>query len=252
MRDDTRCQCDSQLLTNGNLLLNDGDVLFGDRDSEAALEPMAALEPVAALETNARGMSDEALLKQFVDMGDRECFEALMRRYQYEIYNYLRRYLGDENLAEDAFQLTFISVFRKSQQFDLSRRFRPWLYGIATHQAIDLQRSLSRRLTRSLDASVKFGHRRDVSKADHVPDHRNADSDLLEQAELQQQVRAALDEVGEPGRSVLDLVYLKGLPYKEAAKALNVPVGTVKSRVHSAVRKLSSIWQRTTGSGSDQ
>jgi len=216
---------------------------------------VACNESLLPLESNPRVQvdvrADEVLLRQFIELGDRECFETLMRRYQYEVYNYLRRYLGDDDLAEDAFQLTFINVFNKSLQFDLSRRFRPWLYGIATHQAIDLQRGLNRRQIRSLDAPLKYGHDRESSKADHVPDHRNIDEDLLERAELRQQVREALDEVGEPGRSALDLIYLQGLPYKEAAKALNVPVGTVKSRVHAAVRKLSAIWQRTVGHRSD-
>ena len=57
-------------------------------------------------------------------------------------------------------------------------------------------------------------------------------------------MEAAIEEVGEPGRSALELVYLQGLPYRDAAEVLDVPVGTVKSRVHSAIRKLSAIWQR--------
>jgi RNA polymerase sigma-70 factor (ECF subfamily) len=62
--------------------------------------------------------------------------------------------------------------------------------------------------------------------------------------EFRERMRAAIEEVGEPGRGALELIYLQGLPYKEAAEILDVPVGTVKSRVHSAIRKLSTIWQR--------
>ena len=196
-------------------------------------------------------LTDEALFGRFVETGDRGCFEVLVRRYQYEVYNYLRKYLEDDDLAEDAFQLTFISVFKKSRQFDLSRRFRPWLYGIATHQDIDLLRGLKRRPHRSLDAPIKHAQGGESTRADHVADHRCLDGDLLEQAEFRQKMRDAIDEVGEPGRSALDLVYLQGMPYRDAAKALNVPVGTVKSRVHAAVRKLAGIWQRTVGHKSD-
>ncbi|MCA9133098.1 MAG: hypothetical protein KDA45_08080, partial [Planctomycetales bacterium] len=57
--------------------------------------------------------------------------------------------------------------------------------------------------------------------------------------------RGAIEQVGEPGRSALELVYLQGLPYRDAAEVLAVPVGTVKSRVHSAIRKLAAIWQRS-------
>ena len=81
-------------------------------------------------------IADEVLLKAWIDNRDRASFEKLLRRYQHEIYNYLRRYLGDEGMAEDAFQLTFVRVYQKAEQFDISRRFRPWLYGIATNQAL--------------------------------------------------------------------------------------------------------------------
>ena len=55
---------------------------------------------------------------------------------------------------------------------------------------------------------------------------------------------SALEELGEPGRSALELVYLQGMQYREAALVLAVPVGTVKSRVHTAIRKLADIWKR--------
>jgi RNA polymerase sigma-70 factor (ECF subfamily) len=190
---------------------------------------------------------DEALLERFVKYSDRRSFEILMRRYQFEVYNYLRRYLADDHLAEDAFQLTFISVFQKGQQFDCSRRFRPWLYGIATNQAIDLKRSISRKPHFSLDAPLSRSPGKEISNSDQLPDHRQIEGDLLEKTEMCDQLRSALEQVGEPGKSALDLIYLQGMAYKDAAKALNVPVGTVKSRVHSAVRKLSEVWQRTIG-----
>lgn len=189
-------------------------------------------------------ITDEELLRKFVDLGDRGSLETLIRRYQHELYNYLRRYLADDNLAEDAFQLTFVSVYQKSAQFDLTRRFRPWLYSVATNQAIDLKRRDKRRAHQSLDISSPQTDARSNSQAATIPDYRCSASDPLMDAELREQMRAAINEVGEPGRSALELIYLRGLAYKEAAEILNVPVGTVKSRVHSAIRKLSVIWQR--------
>lgn len=191
-------------------------------------------------------MTDEELLRKFVDLGDRGSLETLIRRYQHELYNYLRRYLADDNLAEDAFQLTFISVYQKAAQFDLTRRFRPWLYSVATNQAIDLKRRDKRRAHQSLDISSPLTDARSSSQAATIPDHRGAEGDPLLDAELRDNMRAAINEVGEPGRSALELIYLHGMAYKDAAEILNVPVGTVKSRVHSAIRKLSVIWQRNT------
>jgi RNA polymerase sigma-70 factor (ECF subfamily) len=160
----------------------------------------------------------------------------------------LRRYLSDDSLAEDAFQLTFVNVYQKAAQFDLSRRFRPWLYSVATNQAIDLKRRDKRRSHQSLDAEGIASDTRSTSQAATIPDHRVPESDPLVDAELRESMRSAIEEVGEPGRSALELIYLQGMAYKDAAEILNVPVGTVKSRVHSAIRKLSVIWQRTTTS----
>jgi RNA polymerase sigma-70 factor, ECF subfamily len=190
-------------------------------------------------------LSDEALLQSFVESGDRNAFETLMRRYQVEVYSYLRRYLGDDELAEDAFQLTFVRVYQRGVQFDPSRRFRPWLYGIAIHQAIDLKRRDKRKQTCSLDAPTRTeSGDRETSAASAIADYRLDHSDHLEQAELREQMKAALDLVGEPGRSALELIYLQGMAYRDAAEALNIPVGTVKSRVHAAIRKLGTVWQR--------
>jgi RNA polymerase sigma-70 factor (ECF subfamily) len=190
--------------------------------------------------------TDETLLREFVELGNRGSFETLLRRYQHEIYNYLRRYLADDNLAEDAFQLTFLRVYQKASHFDLSRRFRPWLYGVATNQAIDLKRRIKRRSHQSLDVSSDNSDSRVSTPAAAIPDHRAAETDPLVEAEFRDSMRAAIEEVGEPGRSALELVYLQGLAYKDAAEILDVPVGTVKSRVHSAIRKLAAIWERNT------
>lgn len=189
-------------------------------------------------------LSDEELLRAFAEDGDRMSFALLVDRYKNEIYNYLRRYLADDAMAEDAFQTTFIQVFQKSEQFDATRKFRPWLYGIATHQAIDLKRRSKRRSFQSLDVQTSNGDSRESTHAASIADYRQPIADPLEKAELRLRMEAAIEEVGEPGRSALQLVYLQGLPYRDAAEILDVPVGTVKSRVHSAIRKLAAIWKR--------
>ncbi len=214
----------------------------------AAEQPQHTLDHDAIVErTSAEKMAaDEELLRQFVEQGDRSSLESLIRRYQHELYNYLRNYLADDDLAEDAFQLTFVNIYRKADQFDLTRRFRPWLYGVATHQAIDLKRREKRRVHQSLDAPSNPQDARARTAAAALPDYRQPAGDPLVEGELRDGMRAAIEQVGEPGRSALQLIYLQGLPYREAAAALNVPVGTVKSRVNAAIRKLSAIWQRTT------
>ena len=192
--------------------------------------------------------TDEQLLRRFVEEQDRASFECLVRRYQHEIYNYLRRYLGDDTLAEDVFQLTFVRIYQKADQFDLGRRFRPWLYSVATNQAIDLKRRIKRRSCQSLDIGSTTADSRSSTHAAAIPDHRQPSEDPLITEEFRQQMRDSVQAIGEPGRSALELVYLQGLAYKDAAEILDVPVGTVKSRVHAAIRKLATVWQRNFGS----
>lgn len=199
---------------------------------------------MATATTSTRLQTDEELMRAFADHGDRASFESLVARYQHEIYNYLRRYLADDALAEDAFQTTFVRVFQKAEQFDASRKFRPWLYGVATHQAIDLKRRCKRRAVQSLDVQTIHSDSRESTHAANIADYRQSSADPLEQAELRERMELAIEQIGEPGRSALELVYLQGLPYRDAAEVLDVPVGTVKSRVHAAIRKLSTIWQR--------
>ncbi len=94
-----------------------------------------------------------ALIARYRERVIEALFETLIRRYEREIYSYLRRYIGNAEMAEDAFQGTFLQVHLKCHQFDSDRRFRPWLYAIATNQAIDVQRRNKRHRMVSLDRS---------------------------------------------------------------------------------------------------
>jgi RNA polymerase sigma-70 factor (ECF subfamily) len=83
--------------------------------------------------------------------GDAPAFAVLVKRYERELYGYLRRYLGDASLADDVFQNTFLQLYLKRDQYEAGRPVRPWLYTIATHQAIDALRRLGRHPTVSLE-----------------------------------------------------------------------------------------------------
>ncbi len=188
--------------------------------------------------------SDELLLAEYAKSGDRRLFETLMRRYEREIFSYLRRYIGQEELAEDAFQATFLQVHLKCDQFDSSRRVRPWLYAIATNQAIDAQRRAKRRRMVSLNRSTRFDD--DLSEsswADKLVADIDDPGDVAGRREEGRWVREAVAGLGESFQRVIQLVYFQGLKYREAAEVLGVPVGTVKSRVHAAISRLSSHWQ---------
>lgn len=186
--------------------------------------------------------TDEQLLVRYRTDGDREAYAQLVQRYERQLYAYLRRYLGNAEMAEDVFQATFLQVHLKCDRFDETRRFRPWLYTVATNQAIDAQRRNKRHRMVSLDRS---GSREDVDIGTLVNLLEGSEPDPLEkvsQLERGQWVQDAIDQLSEAMRSVIELVYYQGMKYREAAEILDIPVGTVKSRLHAAIIKLYESW----------
>jgi RNA polymerase sigma-70 factor, ECF subfamily len=183
--------------------------------------------------------SDEALLSDYRDRGDREAFAQLVHRYERELYNYLRQYLGDAQMAEDAFQTTFLQVHLKCGTFEPGRRVRPWLYTIATNQAIDAQRRNRRHRMVSLDRHCGGNHDDHLGALVGLLDGGAADPlERIQQTEQAEVVREAVDQLPDALKEAIMLVYYQGMKYREAAEVLSIPVGTVKSRLHAAVYKL--------------
>jgi RNA polymerase sigma-70 factor (ECF subfamily) len=189
-------------------------------------------------------LSDEELLLGYRERGDSALFSELVHRYERELYSYLRRYLGDAEMAEDAFQAAFLQVHLKCQQYESGRAVRPWLYTIATNQAIDAQRRSRRHRMVSLDRSGPSGGE-DVGKLlDLLTSKEPGPATELGAAERRAWLRQAIDRLPQGLRDVIELVYFQDLKYREAADALEIPVGTVKSRMHAAVAKLNEFWNQ--------
>jgi len=187
-------------------------------------------------------LSDEELFRRFRRQGESTSFETLVHRYETELFGYLRRCLGSVEVAEDVFQATFLQVYLKSDRFDESRRFRPWLYAIATNKAIDAQRRNRRHRMASLDRRMG-GEDGDAAFVETLADDEPVCSTRLEELEARDWARSAVARLPEPMQTVLELVYHKGLKYREASDALGIPLGTVKSRLHAAVQRLNEGWR---------
>jgi RNA polymerase sigma-70 factor, ECF subfamily len=187
-------------------------------------------------------MTDEELLAEYRLAGSPQVFESLVKRYERELYNYLRRFLGNTVLAEDAFQATFLQVHLKCHLFDGDRKVRPWLYTVATNQAIDIQRRNRRHRLVSLDRFNQTQHEELGTLVDLLRSKEVDPSDRLEHSERKEWIREAVAALPDQLRSAVKLVYFRGLKYREAADELSVPVGTVKSRIHSAVKRLGEAW----------
>lgn len=187
--------------------------------------------------------SDEHLLTR-LRAGDRTVLGTLVRRYERELFGYLRRYVGDDDLADDVFQNTFVQVFLKIDQYEPGRPARPWLYTIATNQAIDALRRRNRRVAdrpaESVQAPDEDGQPRPLLEL--LPSPGDAPPDAVDRDEQRQRVRAAVARLPEALRQTVLLVYFQGLRYQEAAEVLGIPVGTVKSRLHAALTRLTAEW----------
>lgn len=186
--------------------------------------------------------SDEELLGRF-RRGQREAFGVLVRRYEGELYGYLRRYLGDAALAEDVFQNTFLQVYQKVSQYEDGRPAKPWLYTIATNQAIDALRRNARHHNVSLDQDQGEGSEADLPQLLHLLENRGPSPvDQVQGEERRQLVRAGVDRLPEFLRQVVVLAYYQGLKYSDIAQIMRIPVGTVKSRLHTALVRLQEAW----------
>lgn len=189
--------------------------------------------------------SDEDLLAQF-RKSQTEAFGVLVRRYERELYGYLRRYLGDATLAEDVFQNTFLQLYKKANQYEPGRPVRPWLYTIATHQAIDALRRNARHQSVSLNTNREELPNGEVhSLVDMLETRGPGPLDRAQGEELRESVRASVDRLPDLFRQVVVLAYYQGLKYREIADILEIPVGTVKSRLHAALAKLQEAWIET-------
>jgi len=189
--------------------------------------------------------SDEKLLLTYRAEQDGEVFGELVRRYERELFGYLRHYLGTAEMAEDVFQQTFLQVHLKCAQFEPGRKVRPWLYTVATNQAIDYRRRNRRHRLGSLSRAAENSDEAEsgaLAKLLGGPEIGPADN--AESAEEYDALRRAVDALNESTRQVVMLVYFQGLKYGEAAQVLSIPVGTVKSRLHAAMLKLANSLSR--------
>jgi RNA polymerase sigma-70 factor (ECF subfamily) len=186
--------------------------------------------------------TDEQLIVAHL-AGDRDAFAMLVNRYQRELYHFLLRFLGDAAAADDVFQETFIQVHQSASTFETERRFRPWLFTIAANKARDFLRSRTRRKAAPLQASIDPSSDDGSQFIDLIESIDIGPIALAEKAELQLRVQAAVQRLPEHLREVILLAYFHQFPYKQIADVLQVPLGTVKSRLHAAVEAFARSWK---------
>jgi RNA polymerase sigma-70 factor (ECF subfamily) len=177
-------------------------------------------------------ISDSECIRR-VQEGKIDAFEVLVRRHQKTIFNLLYRMLGDYDEAAEAAQETFLSAYRAIGRFRGDSNFSTWVYRIAINQASSRRRSLAQVQARTLP----------LESAEKINETGTDPADRLEQKEIQEQVQKALKELDASDAAIILLRDLQDVPYEEVARALNVPMGTVKSRLHRARRALKAHLQ---------
>ncbi len=197
-------------------------------------------------ETNKR--TDEELLTAHIE-GDSGAFPELMDRYKNDLLHFLIRFVGSTAAAEDVFQEAFLQVHISADTFDPTRRFKPWLFTIAANKGRDWHRKHSKRTVMSLSQEIggegEGARFVDLMEADQeLPDAQLLDS------EQKDSIRNAVDQLPSHLREILLLSYFQQMSYLQIADSLQIPLGTVKSRLHAAVAAFSNVW--TTANSEEQ
>ncbi len=180
----------------------------------------------------------DAALARAVTAGDEAAIRELVDRYGGLVFTVALRIVGDTHRAEDITQHTFLQAWRNADRFEPGRDFAPWLATIARRAAIDVVRQQQRRPTADLDEQALA-----VSDPRDIPDAADIERVWA--------VRAAIDTLATDQREVVRLHYLDGLTHQEIADKLDVPIGTVKSRLARAARRLANRLHRHDGNRAD-
>ncbi len=189
-----------------------------------------------------KNQTDAELFARYA-AGEETAFREIVSRYKNSLYAFLRHFLNRQDLIEDVFQETFLQLFTSRDSFDTERPLRPWLFTIAANKAKDALRKQQR------TAAATIGTIADSQEMsfDDVLDTLTSDETMpyekLEDGEIASQVRQVIADMPENLREILILAYFNKFSYKQMAQILSIPIGTVKSRLHTAVGRFTKDWK---------
>ena len=176
----------------------------------------------------------EAMIVRKVLQGDVNAFEKLVTEYEKAVYAIAQRMTGNAEDAADMTQETFIKAYNSLQSFRGDSKFSVWLYRIASNVCLDFLRSRSRKPTVSLSVEDDEGEEGQLD----IADESQSPELLMERGLTRDAVRRGLDTLPPDYRQILLLREIQGLSYDEIAAVLEIEVGTVKSRIFRARKRL--------------
>jgi len=193
------------------------------------------------MDTPLEKYDDSELLKQY-QQGNAAAFREIVNRYKNPLYAFLRRFLTRHDLVEDVFQETFLQLYTSRETFDVKRPLQPWLFTIAANKAKDALRKQQRTymdmgaITDSTDVSID-----DVVNI--LTSYKTTPDEEVSKNETAQRIREIIGNMPENLRAILILAYFEQFSYKQMAEILSIPIGTVKSRLHTAVVHFTKKWK---------
>ncbi len=177
-----------------------------------------------------------------VQEGDPDAFRALYDRYDRALTSFFYKMCYDHAAAEDLKQETFLKIFRARARYRPEATFRTFLYTVARNLWIDRYRS-RKSAPKTVSTDKRLGQD-GATVGDLLPDREVGTVEQISTHEAAAMVRQATEGLPEDQRLVFVLVQDQGLKYREAAEALGIPVGTVKSRMNAALTQLRGLLAR--------
>jgi len=177
---------------------------------------------------NGQPVDDDQQILKRIAVGDRQALSELYVRYQRPLFNYLLQLTPDYGLAEELLQDTLVAVWKSARSFEGRSSVLTWLFGIARRQAHNTLRQRKLPL-------VHEGELEGLAATEPEPE------DFTLASVARDELVEAFKQLAAVHREVLALIFVQELSYEETAKALNIPLGTVKSRLCNAKRILRTL-----------
>jgi RNA polymerase sigma-70 factor (ECF subfamily) len=195
------------------------------------------------MERSQAGQNDAELFSRYA-AGDESAFREIVNRYKNSLYAFLHHFLGRYDMVEDVFQETFLQLFSSRRNFDPSRPLRPWLFTIAANKAKDALRRRQRTAAVSIGTIARAEEVSFDEMLNSLTYAEDTPSDEMQKSETAIRVRRIIANMPADLREILILAYFNRFSYKQMAEILSIPIGTVKSRLHTAVARFSKEWQK--------
>jgi RNA polymerase sigma-70 factor (ECF subfamily) len=180
--------------------------------------------------------ADEDLMVRY-QQGEVRAFEVLLGRHRKAVFNFILRYVGDKETAEDLLQETFMRVIKGADAYKRQAKFTTWLYTIARNLCVDQTRRRKHRKHASLDAPMA-AEDDSGTLLDVIPSGEMASDRKSVNKQLYQRLQGAIGALSEEQREVFLMREFLDMPFKQIADVVGVPENTVKSRMRYALEKL--------------